>query len=385
LNIFKPAVGMICGVAIAAAPVLAQTIPLQKKTDIPNPMTELVDSQLWKFPSGQRGDYKEMLRSIDHSLDYMNKPSSLEAYKSSKIPGFTHYRVTRSLKRFRELVRTAKNPEDLAQKVHQEFDLYQSIGKDGEGKVQFTSYFEPTYSASRQRTDKYRYPLYQAPAGLKSWPQPHPTRATLEGKDGLGGSLKGSELVWLNDRLDAYLVQVQGSARLQMTDGTTMSIGFDGKTDYDYVSLGKELIQDGRFGENELSLPRLIQFFKENPKEMDTYLPRNNRFIFFRATNGAPATGSIGVPVTAERSIATDKSIMPPGALALFQTKLPVFTPEKKIEFQPVSRYVLDQDTGSAIKGPGRVDIFMGTGENARQRAGLVNHEGKLYYLLLKK
>ena len=386
MNIVKPAIGLICGVTLAAAPVLAQTIPLQKKTaDCSAKVETLVDEQLWTFPSGQRGDYKEMLRSIDHSLQYLSTPSAQEKYAHSKIPGFTHYRVTKSLQRFRELVRTAKSPKDLAQKVHTEFDLYQSIGSDGNGKVEFTSYFEPTYAASRTHTAEFKYPLYKAPDGLKSWPQPHPTRLQLEGKDGQGGSLKGSELVWLRDRLEAYLVQVQGSARLQLTDGSSMSIGFNGKTDYDYVSLGKELINDGRFAANELSLPKLIEFFQNNPQEMDTYIPRNNRFIFFKATNGAPATGSIGVPVTAERSIATDKSIMPPGALALLQTKLPYFMPDNQIKFQPVSRFVLDQDTGSAIKGPGRVDVFLGTGESARQRAGLVNHEGKLYYLLLKQ
>lgn len=385
MNIVKPAVGLICGITLAAAPVFAQTIALQKQTNPDTNVEALIDEQLWTFASGERGDYKNMLRSIDHSLKYLETPSAKKLYTHSKIPGFTHYRVTKSLKRFRELVRTAKSPKDLAQQVQKEFDLYQSIGSDGNGKVEFTSYFEPTYAASRVRTDKFQYPLYKAPADLKAWPTPHPTRAQLEGQDGQGGSLKGQELVWLSDRLEAYLVQVQGSARLQLTDGTTMSIGFDGKTDYDYVSLGKELIKDGRFAANELSLPKLIQFFQDNPQEMDTYIPRNNRFIFFKATNGAPATGSIGVPVTAERSIATDKSIMPPGALALLQTQLPVYTPKNEIEFRKVNRYVLDQDTGSAIKGPGRVDVFLGTGEAARERAGLVNHEGKLYYLLLKK
>jgi len=94
--------------------------------------------------------------------------------------------------------------------------------------------------------------------------------------------------------------------------------------------------------------------------------------------------GSLGVPVTAERSIATDKSLMPPGAIALIQTQLPILNANKFLEQRPVSRFVLDQDTGGAIIGAGRVDIFMGTGKEAGDRAGLVNATGQLYYLLLK-
>ncbi|NES46638.1 3D domain-containing protein, partial [Moorena sp. SIO2C4] len=112
--------------------------------------------------------------------------------------------------------------------------------------------------------------------------------------------------------------------------------------------------------------------------------PRNKSFVFFRETRGAPATGSLGLPVMAERSIATDKSIMPPGALALIQTSIPYPNAVGQLESRLVSRYVLDQDTGSAIKGPGRVDIFMGTGKLAGNRAGLINDTGELYYLLLK-
>jgi membrane-bound lytic murein transglycosylase A len=125
-------------------------------------------------------------------------------------------------------------------------------------------------------------------------------------------------------------------------------------------------------------------YFQAHPTELDEYIPRNQRFIFFQETNGAPATGNLGIPVTAERSIATDKSIMPPGALAILQTRFPYYSAAQSIELQDVSHFVLDQDTGGAIKGPGRVDIFMGTGTKAKARAGLINTPGRLYYLLLK-
>ena len=131
-------------------------------------------------------------------------------------------------------------------------------------------------------------------------------------------------------------------------------------------------------------MPVLVQFFHQNPQEMDNYLPRWDRFIFFRETNATAASGSIGVPVTAERSIATDKSIMPPGALALVNTRLP-YPSGNGLDYRVVNRFVLDQDTGSAIKGPGRVDYFMGTGKTAGDRAGVTGGSGKLYYLLLKQ
>jgi membrane-bound lytic murein transglycosylase A len=160
-----------------------------------------------------------------------------------------------------------------------------------------------------------------------------------------------------------------------------MSIGFDGNTEHPYTSLGKEMIADGIFPAEGLTLPMVLDFLRNNPEQLKNYIPRNNRFIFFRETHGAPATGSLGVPVLPERSIATDKSIFPPGALAVIETEIPQGNLNKKL----VSRYVLDQDTGSAIKGTGRVDIFMGTGKNAGERAGLINTPGQLYYLLLRE
>ncbi len=364
---------------------IAQTLPLTPVESIKNDDVLGYDEQLWGTPE-KRGDKWNLIRAISLSLRYLKTPKAQEIYQNYPVPGITRDRVERSLIRFKELLKTTKSPQELQQAVQREFILYQSIGNDNQGTVLFTGYFEPVYQASRQRTSQYSYPLYREPKDFDQWSTPHPTRLELEGKDGLGNAslLKGNELVWMRDRLEAYLVQVQGSAKLNLTDGTTMSIGYDGSTDYPYVSIGKELVNDGVFKLEELTLPVLMDYLKKNPQELSNYLPRNNRFIFFRETNGAAAQGSIAVPVTAERTIATDKSLMPPGALALIKTPIPYKQKTGEITTKLVSRYVLDQDTGSAIKGPGRVDIFMGTGKTAGDRAGLINHQGKLYYLLLK-
>ncbi|MEM8809301.1 MAG: MltA domain-containing protein, partial [Cyanobacteria bacterium P01_G01_bin.38] len=285
-------------------------------------------------------------------------------------------------------VQQSLTPAALQQAVTQEFEFYRSVGQNGRGSVAFTGYFEPTYAASREPTDEYRYPLYRTPPTLNQWGEPHPTRANLEGADGLQGNqgeLAGLELVWLKDRLEAFLVQVQGSARLQLTDGSTLSVGYAGRTNYPYTSIGRALVDDGIIAEADLSLPVLIEYFRENPEHLDSYLPRNDRFVFFRPTDGAPPMGSLSVPVTAGRSIATDKSIMPPGALALISLDLPQRNADGEWAPVPISRFVLDQDTGGAIRGPGRVDIFVGTGVEAGEQAGLINTEGEIYYLLLRE
>ena len=369
--------------AIADVPVPLQPV---------NPQTGQVtldslgfDEQLWGRP-GQPGDRQALLKSIDYSLRYLQTSSAQRAYQQYPVPGITRDRVRRSLVRFRQLVVSSRSPAELQAAVNREFVFYKSVGKDNNGTVFFTGYFEPIYAASRTPSAEYRYPLYRLPNDFNRWTMPQPTRAELEGQDGLGKNspLRGRELVWLRDRLEAFLVQVQGSARLQMPDGKLMTVGFAGKTNYPYTSVGRELVKDGKLPLEGLTLPVLINYFRSSPGELDQYLPRNQSFVFFKETHGAPATGSIGVPVTAERSIATDKSLMPPGALALIKARIPYPNATQQLESRMVNRYVLDQDTGSAIQGAGRVDIFMGTGPLAGDRAGIIGGTGELYYPLLK-
>jgi membrane-bound lytic murein transglycosylase A len=340
------------------------------------------DEQLW----GRNGDRRSLLTAIDLSLNYLSTNRAVQSYANYPIKEISLDRVRRSLLRFRELVVNSRSAAELQAAVNREFVFYQSIGNDGNGTVKFTAYYEPEYVASRERTAIYQYPIYRVPPDFKQWTKPHPKRVDLEGKDGLQGDkgkLNGLELLWFSDRLDPYIIQIQGSAQIILTDGTRTSIGFAGGTDYPWTSIGRELVKDGKLTGG--SMPQLLSYFRANPLEMDNYLPRWERFVFFRETNGNPATGSLGVPVTAERSIATDKSLMPPGALALINSSFPFVVGNNRIENRRVDRFVLDQDTGSAIKGPGRVDYFMGTGKVAGDRAGVTGNNGTLYYLLLKE
>ncbi len=347
-----------------------------------------VDEQLWgQF--GQPGDKKALLTAIYHSLRYLQSDAAGAAYGRYRVPEITRERVYRSLVRFRQLVLSSKSAAELEAAVKREFVFYQSVGKErGVGDVLFTAYYEPVYAASRVPTPEYRYPLYRRPPGLDSWPKPHPTREQLEGKDALQaskGKLRGLELFWLRDRLQAYMIHIQGSARLVLPDGTQTTVGYAGHTANNYTSIGRALADDGKLPLEGMTMPKILQYFKEHPQDLNIYIPRDKSFVFFQENHGAPATGSISVPLSASRSIATDKSLMPPGALALIRAPFPFKNSKGAMEFHTVSRYVLDQDTGGAIKGPGRVDYFVGTGDEAGDRAGVTVADGQLYYLLLKK
>ncbi|MDB9448347.1 murein transglycosylase A [Dolichospermum circinale] len=343
-----------------------------------------LDQAIYDEKNDEIANKKALLQSIDYSLQYLQTPRAIKAYQKS---GITRERVYNSLQRFRKLLISTKSPQALQAAIEKEFVFYQSVGRDNKGTVLFTAYYEPLYLASRQPTKEFRYPAYRSPADLESWAKPHPSRSELEGVDGLQGSkgkLKGLELFWFKDRLEPYMIQIQGSAKLKLTDGTQTTIGYASNTAYNYRSLGRSLVDDGKFPLEGLNMPIILDYFRKHPQDLNIYIPRDQSFVFFQETYGKPAQGSISVPLTPERSIATDKSLMPPGALALIRAPFPYINKSNKIENRLVSRYVLDQDTGGAIKGAGRVDYFLGTGEAAGERAGVTVSNGQLFYLLLK-
>ncbi|MBW4476235.1 MAG: MltA domain-containing protein [Tolypothrix brevis GSE-NOS-MK-07-07A] len=359
------------------------TTPLLLQSSLPQDKNYLLDNQIW----GQPGDKQNLIKAIDYSLSYLQTPAAKTAYQNYIIPEITQLKVEKSLKRFREIVVNSPNAQELQAAVNKEFTFYKSIGSDNQGTILFTGYYKPIYVASRKPTAEYRYPVYRLPDDFQTWSKPHPTRLELEGADALQAGkskLKGLELFWLKSRMDAFIAQVQGSAVLKLSDGTTTTINYAGNTDHDYVSLGKELIKDGKLQQEGITLEKVINYLGKNPQSQNIYLPRNPRFIFFKDTKNAPASGSLNVPITPERSIATDKTLMPPGALAIIHGSFP-FINQGKIEQRLVSRYVLDQDTGGAIKSPGRVDYYIGVGKQAGDRAGSIVNKGELYYLLLRE
>jgi len=334
-------------------------------------------------------DMSWMKKAIDNSLNYLGKPSSRQFFPYGYI---THQHAVDSLKAFKALIDSGTRGEQLNKAIIEQFDVYISAGWDDKGTVLFTGYYTPIFDGSPVRDGRFQYPLYSQPDDLVKGPlgqilgrrrpdgqiTQYPSRTELQNSN----MLKGTELVWLSDPFEVYIAHVQGSAKLKMPDGKLITLSYSANNGHEYHSVAKELIQDGRIASDKMSLAAMIDYFKAHPDQVSQYIRRNPRFVFFHRSQGPPR-GSINEPVTPMRTIATDKSIYPQACLAFISTTLPMMV-RGTIYRQPSSRFVLDQDTGGAIRAPGRCDIYMGTGHKAGKLAGQTYQEGKLYYLFLK-
>ena len=335
-------------------------------------------------------DLRDLRESIANSLSYLSKPSSSGFFSSGDI---THARTVESLETFLDMLESGLAGGQLDQAIRENFDVYISIGCDDHGTVLFTGYYTPIFEGSLERSTEFKYPLYQQPDDLVKGPNgeilgrktsdgsviPYPQRAVIEA----ARMLRGKELIWLGDAFESYIAHVQGSAKVRLPDGQLATVGYAANNGHEYRSVGEAMVNDGVIGSDQLSLSAMIDYFKANPDMVSTYVRRNPRFVFFRNEDGEPR-GSLNEEVTAMRSIATDKSLFPRAALGFIATTLP-----QAVGGQPVNQiysgFVLDQDTGGAIRAPGRCDVYMGVGDMAGKLAGQTYQEGQLYYLFVKQ
>ncbi len=341
-----------------------------------------------------RPNLADVIAAINQSLKYLEAPSSHIFFPYLDID---HPRAVATLQQLRTLLmeRRYRSREAWNEVIAERFEVYKSVGSprvDGpgySGQVLFTGYFTPIYPASLTKTADFQWPLYKRPpeffnegrtAPIKhpdgsTNPYPH-TRKDIEQKH----LLDGQELVWLNNRWDAYVVSVQGSARLKLTDGSTYEIGYAGNNGMDYVSPGKQMIADGIIPKEQLSLKGLRSYFQQHPDMMDKYLWVNPRFVFFTERPGGPF-GSLNVPVTTFASIATDKDVYPRAMPAFVSTQIPSSYVGGTM---PYKAWMLDQDAGGAIRAAGRCDLYMGIGPAAEGIAGQQLYPDELYYLAVK-
>ncbi len=279
-----------------------------------------------------------------------------------------------------------------------EFRPFQILNND-QSEGLFTGYYEATLRGSRKRHGTYTYPLYRRPKELVSIDLGQ-FREDLKGRR-LAGTVKGGrlhpysdraaidagamagrglELVWVDDPIDAFFLHIQGSGRVELPQGGSMRVGYADQNGHPYFAIGRDLVTRGELSLEEVSMQSIRRWLESHPGEAASVLEKNPSYIFFRELEGAGPVGSQGAVLTPRRSLAIDRKFLPLGAPMWLDAEAPA--PDPELPDEPLRQLMIAQDTGGAIRGPVRGDIFWGHGEEATQRAGRMKHRGRLWLLL---
>ncbi|MGQ9696108.1 MAG: MltA domain-containing protein [Thermodesulfobacteriota bacterium] len=354
---------------------------------------------------GDDGDKESLGQAIDNSLNYLSLKiaalNSLSDSSEKRLLLISLQKNEHTLKRFQQLFLKNLYPEAFAQKIQEEFK-FRPLSKKG---IKLTGYFEPIYSGSLQKEGEFKYPLYRPPDDLvevikgindeKKFGRmvqgrlvPYYSREEIDKKGVLHG--KGYEIFWLKDPWERFILHVQGSGQIKLVDGQIYVVKYIASNGRPYRSIGQYLVKKGHIAEQELSLRKVKEFFQKNPHLMEEYFNLNERYIFFqsfplRKRQGPGPVGALELPLVPGRSIAIDHSVYPPGGLCYLVSTMPVIDKFGQVlGRKKINRFVLNQDKGAAMRGASRVDLFIGSGEEAGLIAGEMNEEGKIFALTVK-
>lgn len=309
--------------------------------------------------------------------------------------------LTYSLQRLVDKLQEMPSPEQLHHFLVDNYLVYQVAGRDDRpfGELLTTGYYEPIFAGSLVPTPVFTVPLYAPPSSLialdpsdsgkgmarrdqRGQLVPFWSRAEIDGHPDL---LKGNELVYLSDPFEAFLLHLQGSGRIRLPDQSLRSIGFAATNGHEYKSIGKLLVDQGKLTLEAATIPGIRNYLRHHPEETVDILHHNPRYVFFRWRDDAGPRGSSGEILTPGRSVALDKGVLPIGPFAFLKTRLP--SGDDQVSFpagQALARIVFPQDTGAAISGAGRIDIFLGSGSEAEEIAHRLKEPGQLYFFLWK-
>jgi len=380
---------------LGCGPVLKKEITSPEKalTQVNNSFPEFRDDM----------DLDSLALAMKRNLEYLNRldPEYVFTYGSSK---FTCRQVRESQEAFLNLVLSTPDLKALNKEIRKRFLIFRAAGGTEEGKVLFTGYYEPVFDGAAEADATFRYPIYRMPEDLikvdlslfnKKYKGetitarlegnkvlPYYSREQIEDQKTLFG--KGLEIAWLKDPLDVAFLQIQGSGQLKLKDGKALSVGYLGSNGRAYNSIGRYMIEKGMLTKEEMSMQAIRKYLSAHTEVINDVLNYNPSYVFFRILDGPPL-GNIQVPLTAGRSVALDSGLFPRGALCFISCKKPSINEKGEIMgWIDFSRFVMNQDTGGAIKGAGRADIFWGNGQYAEIAAGYMRQEGELYILINK-
>lgn len=366
-----------------------------------NPLVKVAKSDLPEFADSLF--LQDLGASVDQSLVYFKRVPATRPYAYGQDT-YTAAHMILSLETFKNFLETKPSAKSLNRFIRERYTVYKSVG--GANKdVLFTGYFEPTYPGSRTPGPEYPWPVYTMPDDLfqvdlsefsdaykghkrlmaridskSRRVRPYYTREQINLQSEF--FQKAPPVVWLANRIDRFFLEIQGSGRVALPHGEIMRLHYAGVNGRKYSAVGKYLIDQNEVPKEKMSMQAIREWLTTHPDRMDEVLFTNESFVFFKEGKGGPF-GCIGVSVTPVRSIATDTKLFPKGGLAFIQTALPTALGQPKEAWPRASLFVLNQDTGGAIKGPGRVDLFCGAGDWADYTAGHMVARGQLFFLVL--
>ncbi|MEN8258153.1 MAG: MltA domain-containing protein [Thermodesulfobacteriota bacterium] len=269
----------------------------------------------------------------------------------------------------------------LADKENKDLDLFfsENFTSCRPTSLLVTGYYTPIFPGSLTPSDRYRFPLYTPP-------DQEQLRCLSRAEIDTDTPLKGHEIAYLADPLDLFFLHVQGSGIIQLPDGSRRLAAYAANNGRPYTSIGRVLIQEGLLQKEEVSLASIRNYLNGHPEQRDRILHHNERYIFFRLNTPEPGkilpTGSLGCPLTPGRSVAMDASHYPPGILGVLTSSRPVLNKNSKVAWQPFTRLVTHQDSGAAIEGAHRLDLYMGVGRKAGGKAGVMKEKGRFAILI---
>lgn len=371
---------------------------------VPPKETALYEVPESRYPEfGDDMMYDGLEHAISQSLSYLNRLPLTKQFTFGK-DSFDTAHMIRSLTVFLEFIKSNPSYQKLERFVRSNYRIYRSAGNAVSGQVLFTGYYEPVLLGSLKPSKTYKFPIYAQPsdlsvidlsmfssrfegekiAGRYTNPEfvPYYDREEIEA-NGLPRDI-APPLVWVADKVDLFFLHIQGSGKIFLNNGQILNVHYHASNGRPYRSIGNYLIQEGKLSLSEMSMQAIRTYLKEHPDEMDIILNYNPSYVFFKLEEDGPL-GFLEVKLTPGRSIALDRRLFPLAGLAFIETKMPMIDGDANIHgWTDLYRFVLTQDTGGAIRGPGRADLFWGNGEYAEIAAGYMKQSGNLYFLILK-
>ncbi len=347
--------------------------------------------------------YDGLTEGILGSISYLRRVPSTRTFRFGQDVYETSHMI-RSLEHFLHFIQAKPSNQELKEYIDTNYRVYRSVGNDTPGEVRFTGYYEPVLEGSLEPSPEYPFPIYARPDDLTTidlslfsplfkgkkiigrYTQnsvvPYYDRKDIEYKEILKD--KATTIAWLKDRVDLFFLHIQGSGKIDLDSGETIHVHYHTTNGRPYRSIGKLLIDQGKISRDEMSMQKIRDYLYRHPEEAETVLHYNPSYVFFKIEEDGPL-GYLEVILTPGRSIAMDRRLFPLAGLAFIETQKPSTADDGKIDhWTDFSRFVLFQDTGGAIRGPGRADLFWGNGDYAEIAAGHMKHPGKLYFLILK-